>query len=352
MKKKLTIKDKMNAVVYDLVHGHPKFMQDFWATSDIYDFLYEVDPLGHLEYPTLGGDQTLKEAIIKLHSMVGNSDMYKIKPEQIVIGNGASQILFELIELFFNKKHLRTLGLPAPFWYRFREMAHFHKGNLAFPDTSDEYMTNIIVSPNNPTNIRMVGPMKDLADILDASYNWPQYGRVVEENHPLQVYSFSKAFGLPGIRVGWAIIKDHRLAEQLAHRIEVASSGVSTVSQAVAEEIIRHTIRPKSVITDIFEESRKALKERWKEFTSAIQNDPNIEVLNDNGMFAWCFMENFDMVDYMRSKYGIEVLSGAACGVSSDYMRINIGGDAIAFKAMCRRLRKDVVYKKLKTSRI
>jgi aspartate/methionine/tyrosine aminotransferase len=129
-----------------------------------------------------------------------------------------------------------------------------------------------ITTPHNPTG--QLTDEADLARIVELVEAHPRAMLLVDETYreltfgdppPLaagrssrviSVSSLSKAYGLPGIRLGWLITRDPRLFEQaLAAKEQMVITG-STVDEAIGYEAVR---RRDELLTPIRERSRRAL---------------------------------------------------------------------------------------------
>lgn len=129
-----------------------------------------------------------------------------------------------------------------------------------------------ITTPHNPTG--QVIPDADLARIVAIVEEHPRAMLLVDETYreltfgaapPLaasrsprviSVSSLSKAYGLPGIRLGWLVTRDPELFERaLAAKEQMVITG-STVDEAIGFEAVR---RRDELLTPIRERSRRAL---------------------------------------------------------------------------------------------
>lgn len=129
-----------------------------------------------------------------------------------------------------------------------------------------------ITTPHNPTG--QVIPDTDLARIVAIVEAHPRAMLLVDETYreltfgtapplaasrsprAISVSSLSKAYGLPGIRLGWMVTRDAQLFERaLAAKEQMVITG-STVDEAIAHEAVR---RRDELLAPIRVRSRQAL---------------------------------------------------------------------------------------------
>ncbi|GKV22947.1 hypothetical protein SLEP1_g32751 [Rubroshorea leprosula] len=89
------------------------------------------------------------------------------------------------------------------------------------------------------------------------------------------LFTFSKCTGHAGSRIGWAIVKDERIARRMTKFIELSSIGVSKESQLRAAKILE-------VISDdglqnfgfenFFEYSHRVMAERWERLREVVES--------------------------------------------------------------------------------
>lgn len=190
---------------------------------------------GMNRYPD-GGGYHLRNALAERHN---------VAPELIVLGNGSNEILELLAQLLLGEGDRTLYAWPAFIVYRLATLAHGARGievpldadlrhdlnNMA--DAVDDSVRMVFVAnPNNPTGTyvgrdELEGFLDRLPDrvlpILDEAYcdyalhleDYPDGIELLKEGRQVVVLrTFSKAHGLAGLRVGYAIVPEP-LAELL-----------------------------------------------------------------------------------------------------------------------------------------
>lgn len=202
-------------------------------------------------YPHLRGSQLRVEL----------AERHGVEPQQLVLGNGAAELLSAATRaLIAPGQRLLTLWPSYPLYPIMARRAHGHAvpvaggvGELLEAARQPDVRTIVIASPNDPTGEltgaaelqRLLDGVPDgVAVLLDESLVEFADAQPVESsielldrNPRLLVFrSFSKAWGLAGLRIGY-VVGGPRSGELLAE-LE-PDLGVSEVSQAGALEALR-----------------------------------------------------------------------------------------------------------------
>jgi aspartate/methionine/tyrosine aminotransferase len=126
-----------------------------------------------------------------------------------------------------------------------------------------------ITTPHNPTGVRLgAGELKALADLaaergcrllVDETYRELAFDGATPVAaglgpHVISVASLSKAFGVPGIRIGWLVSKDQALMEVFLAAKEQISICGSVVDEWIAEQILA---RRRELLPPILSEMRR-----------------------------------------------------------------------------------------------
>lgn len=205
-------------------------------------------------YPDASGYQ-LKQAI---------SSFCKVAPENIILGNGSDENIKMIAEAFLNPGEEVIFGNPSFATYDFagklmdgkivmvplKNFTYDLDGILA--SITDKTKIIIICNPNNPTGTMV--PKEELDDflarvpeqvivILDEAYaeyverpDYPDGISYIKEGKKVIVLrTFSKIYGLAGIRVGYGIA-DQELISYIERVREPFN--VNLVAQAGAEEAL------------------------------------------------------------------------------------------------------------------
>jgi aspartate/methionine/tyrosine aminotransferase len=129
-----------------------------------------------------------------------------------------------------------------------------------------------VTCPHNPTGVmfteaelrRLVALAREKGCVLlvDETYRDLSYDGALPlaaslGDHVISVSSLSKAYGIPGIRIGWLICKDPKLQEVfLAAKEQIAISG-SVIDEWIAEQVLE---RREAMLRPILDEMRQRLE--------------------------------------------------------------------------------------------
>lgn len=203
------------------------------------------------------GDQTalaLRERLAAFHGL---------RPENFVVYNGAGEALAWLYVLRLVMRRGR-LVVPSPSYERFVEAGRRAAAELfEFPLETETFALDaggladearrrgadlgLVSSPNNPSGNHLLDE-RTLAQLLDgapaclwvvdeayADYTRPSFARLVAERRNLVVLrTFSKAYGLAGLRVGCAVAHESVAAELAAVRLPWSVNSLSLAAAAAA----------------------------------------------------------------------------------------------------------------------
>lgn len=308
----------------DLRFGNPAFLQPYWGNRNNDITVISGTNMG---YVSAMGNERLKKSIAELHDSVGNAET---KDYHIIVGTGASQV----IQAALHALNVKNVKAQAPYFPRFPVFAELN--GLSF-NSSESNSVEIVTCPNNPDNKLNIGNGNG-PKIYDYCYNWPQYvDSVIKGKQDIMVFSLAKATGHAATRIGWALVKDKALADEMDHYIEMSTSGVSHEAQVYATNVIR------SQLIDFkgtcFKHGKDKLTRRWDTFREHIKPKADIKVLNSGGMFAWCKCDAPDANKYMQDRYSIVVISGSHFGADDSYFRMNLGSDLPTFEKLLEKLK-------------
>lgn len=271
-----------------------------------------------LEYQSPAGFKPLVDHLENLHKA------------PIIITAGAKQGLCAAFSCL-KSVGCQKLGLRAPYWSQLPQaikseglspIALDDLGRLVWKRDKSPFDCYLTVSPNNPDgHIENATFTEKLIDahiplIHDAVYNTKTYSGFSEHsfNSDVEIYSFSKMFGLSGLRVGYCVVRNVDFYEQMLEYIETKTVGVSSISQSFVLSALK---REESVRKAFDFSSRAELRAAHAEFE-------RVKDLLSPGhhlaaMFGW--YKNVGSVDFDALK--IKVMDGKHFG-SPGYVRLNL----------------------------
>ncbi|MDD9330245.1 MAG: pyridoxal phosphate-dependent aminotransferase, partial [Bartonella sp.] len=252
--------------IISLSAGEP----DFDTPDNIKNAAIEAIQRGETKYTPISGIPELRQAISAKFKRENN---LTYTPEQIIVGTGGKQILFNALMATLNKDD--EVIIPSPYWVSYPEMVALNSGKSVFAETKAEFFYKlqpqdleaaitpktkwfIFNSPSNPSGAAYThDELKKLTDILmkyphiyiltDDIYEHLTYGDFtfvtpaqVEPqlyDRTLTMNGLSKAYSMTGWRIGYAG-GPHELIKAMDIIQGQQTSGTSSISQWAGVEAL------------------------------------------------------------------------------------------------------------------
>ncbi len=260
--------------------------------------MQEALPEMHL-YPD-GGGYELKQALSKF---------YGYKPEEIILGNGSNEIVEQICEAFMNNGDRAVAAWPAFVKYRIAirimggepveiPLKDFtHDLSRMFSAIDDKTKVVFIADPNNPTGTLL--PKDELEDfiklvpdniivVLDQAYYEyiPEEMRIDEKKliregrNLIVLRTFSKAYGLAGLRIGYGFARPEIITELNRVREAFNTSSIAQIAATAA-------LKDQDYVREVLDVNRKGIALLYDGFDSL-----GLEYVNS--------ITNFVLVDWKR----------------------------------------------------
>ncbi|RZC53647.1 hypothetical protein C5167_012501 [Papaver somniferum] len=321
-------------------------------------------------------EKEFSDEVKKLHESVGNAIT---KDRYIVVGTGSTQLyqaaLFALTSTDDNDDDSSSKPMDVvsavPYYSSYPAVTDLLKSRLykwggdayKFEDKNEPYI-EIVCSPNNPDGHTMEPVVNGNGGklIYDLAYYWPQYTPITKPaDHDIMLFTVSKSTGHAGTRVGWAIVKDEKIARKMTKFIELSTIGVSKDSQYRAATIMRAVTESGQSISlqlagNFFEFGKTIMIDRWERLRKvAAENGvfslPKYpkqycnyfgEIREAHPGFAWlkCNLENVeDCESLIKGNLKILVRGGKNFGMDNKkYVRISLLDQEDKFQILLDRL--------------
>lgn len=180
------------------------------------------------------------------------SSEYGVSPDEVIVGNGSDEILDVSSKCFINPGD--TFCSPAPTFSMYKFYAKLHLGRIVEkvlrpdftldpdPIIAEKAKLTAICQPNNPTAVlfdrssvkRMLNESYGIVMLDEAYANFcgsNMLSDVLNSEHSIDVRTFSKAYGMAGLRAGFAISRKEVIDEMRGCRTPF---GLNAFSEAVA----------------------------------------------------------------------------------------------------------------------
>jgi len=331
---------------------------DFDTPDNIKRAAIEAINKGDTKYTAVDGTPVLKKAIVNKFKKENNLDYL---PEQISVGTGGKQIIFNAILATVNPGD--EVIIPAPYWVSYPDIVLLAGGTPKivkcseknqFKITPDELKKNItnktkwiiINSPSNPTGsgytqteLEALGEVlkknKNVFILSDDIYEHLTYedfkfftiAQINElKDRTLTMNGVSKSYAMTGWRIGYgAGPKD--IIKAMAKLQSQSTTNPSSISQAAAVEALNGT-------QDFIKTRAESFKER-RDFVVKYLNSINgLSCLKPNGafyVFPNCkkllgkktkLKTDKDFVEKLLEESLVAVVQGSAFGLDG-YFRIS-----------------------------
>ena len=196
-----------------------------------------------------------------------------------------------------------------------------------------------ITNPHNPTGVCISQKELDAYIfaceknnsflLVDETYrdlnNSPLPLAATLSKNAISVSSLSKAFGLPGLRIGWIITKNEKLQELFL----AAKEQIFICNSIIDEEVAWHFIYNK---INLFSSIRQQVIENRKIVLNWLENEPMLEfIYPQGGVVVFPRIKNSIKVNVekfykeLNNVYGTYVGPGHWFGLEKRYMRIGYG---------------------------
>ena len=353
---------------------------DFDTPDNIKDAAKAAIDRGDTKYTAVDGTPELKKAICAKFKRDNGLDY---KPEQISVGTGGKQVLFNA--LLATVEDGDEVIIPAPFWVSYPDIVLLCGGepvavpcsqNAGFklqPEDLEKAITDktkwvILNSPSNPTGAAYTwNEMKAITDVLlRHEHVWvltdDMYEKLVYDGFefctPAQVEpklyertvtmnGVSKAYAMTGWRIGYCGAPVE-LIKGMAKLQSQSTSSPSSISQAAAVEALNGTQAYIPENNEVFRQRRDLVVEK-------LNQCPGLQCAKPEGAFyvypscagtigmktpnGDTIQSDGDFVTYLLEQANVACVQGEAFGLSP-YFRISYATSTEALEEACKRIKQ------------
>ncbi|MBB4094051.1 pyridoxal phosphate-dependent aminotransferase [Ochrobactrum pecoris] len=353
---------------------------DFDTPTNIKQAAIDAINRGETKYTPVAGIPELRQAIVDKFKRENGLDY---KPEQVIVGTGGKQILFNAFMATLNPGD--EVIVPAPYWVSYPEMVAINGGNPVFINTKieDNFKLTaadlekaitpktkwlIFNSPSNPTGAAYTeAELKSLTDVLvrhpqvwiltDDMYEHLVYGDFVFTtpaqvepslyDRTLTMNGVSKAYAMTGWRIGYAA-GPLQLIKAMDMVQGQQTSGACSIAQWAAVEALNGT-------QDFIPENKKIFQARRDLVVSMLNQAKGIKCPTPEGAFyvypscadligkkteAGKVIEtDEDFVTELLEAEGVAVVHGSAFGLGPNF-RISYATSDTLLEEACTRIQR------------
>ena len=299
-----------------------------------------------LNYPEVNGDQALRERIAALYEGAG--------PENVLVTVGASEANYLLANTLLEPGDELAVMRPT---YVQVEGAARNRGTVVRTFALDEERgwaldtdaldaainerTKVVavVNPNNPTGkILTEAEMDAIVRAAERVGAWliadEVYGGAERERNDetpsffgrydkvIGVNSLSKAYGLPGLRLGW-IVAPEEMITKLWRRHEFTTISASMLGNRLAEVALRPDVRPKLIAR-----TRRLIRDGFATLEQMLAVHPGVFSVVPPMASALSFVRydlpigSTDFIHRLRAEQGVLMVPGDCFGLDR-HLRIS-----------------------------
>ncbi len=207
---------------------------------------------------------------------------YNINCNQVIVGNGSDEVLSMLIDTFINPGDRVLAAAPTFSMYQFfAELAGAKYHNFLLADNEFTYQSMIekiekidpkiifLCSPNNPTGellsedviLKLIDNYKGILVIDEAYAEFSGFSlleHVNKHNNLVVTRTFSKAFGLAGIRLGY-LVGNQDLVQEVSKVVKPYN--INSITTLIGKIILRENKLIEKRVEKIVTERKKLYNE-------------------------------------------------------------------------------------------
>ncbi|MEW6558448.1 MAG: aminotransferase class I/II-fold pyridoxal phosphate-dependent enzyme, partial [Elusimicrobiota bacterium] len=248
----------------------------YFPTERIYNEIKHILPKLVSNYPS--GANEIKKLIAR---------WLNVPAQDVIVGNGAS----ELIKLI-NRELVKKMTIPVPGFNEYErtlnseQINYFHLAEDDFILEPEKYVKSVkdsksnsalIINPNNPTGIylekdKIIFILKELKNldmiIVDESFidfvdkeNVSLINNYQDFRNLIILKSLSKVYGIPGLRLGYALSKNKSFIEKITSELPIWN--INSIAEYFLEILIKYQDEFKRSCKKIIDD-RKNFIERLK----------------------------------------------------------------------------------------
>ena len=295
-------------------------------------------------YPAWDGERRLRLALAEMHNDWAN-DSGQLTEDHFVVGNGGMDVLEFIVNGFIRSGDELIMSYPT---FRFQDIVARRLGakiiNVPLDDAfgydveavlaavTDRTKVIYACNPNNPTgniisaakfDYLMQHVPKHVLVVSDEAYcqfvddtDFPDTRRYIHaERNLLQLFSFSKVFGLAGLRLGYGVARPE-IAEYLARlkrpfhlgRLTVAAGLTAVADQEHVQKTIQTIISGRGWLTKQLQELGIQVTPSQGNFlllAAGIPAETLTAQLKQHGIIVSSGQQRFGLPDHIRVTVGL-----------------------------------------------
>lgn len=209
----------------------------------------------------------------------------------------------------------------------------------------------VLTTPNNPDGRRLTPRFPQAAQVTDLVYSWPHYVPADDTASPadadLMIFSFSKLTGYASSRIGWALVRDAKVAGLMSQYMFLQSTAPAVEAQVRAVHMLRAITAARRADRnsedDFFAFARERLAARWKVLRDVFAKSHRFTLAGEDGvLYMWLACNDPRDAQNCAKAFGdvgITTETGVTYGSDTKHVRVCMGHDDSTFALLLQRLR-------------
>ncbi|XP_051123500.1 tryptophan aminotransferase-related protein 4-like [Andrographis paniculata] len=277
--------------VVDAYSGDPMYLEPFWMRKQNAESSAVVIAGWHrMSYFFQDLSYISPQLVLhirRLHSLVNNAVVHS---KHIVLGTGSTQLISAAVFALSIRDNLSSpaqVVATAPYYPVYETQTDYFRtarfefgGEASSLNKASGDVIEVVTSPNNPDaqlmNRVLTGP--NVKAVYDRAYYWPHYTAIpAPADEDLMLFTLSKVTGHAGSRLGWAIVKDKQVSENMKQYIKLAEIGSSKETQLRALQLIKSFLRQGDG-KQIFRFAYETMSNRWEKLGKIMSSSKRFSI--------------------------------------------------------------------------
>ncbi|CAD6230081.1 unnamed protein product [Miscanthus lutarioriparius] len=236
-----------------------------------------------LSYATTDGlyqSVELENHIRRLHRAVGNA---VVDDKTLVFGAGSTRLINALVHALSpdadaDASPPARVVATVPYYPPYRTQTAMFDGreyrwegttaswaNASRNSSDDGRFVEFVTSPNNPDALLRTPVLRGSAVIADHAYYWPHFTHIAAPaDEDVMLFTMSKPSGHAGSRLGWALVRDEKVAKRAYEYVQNSIMGASRDTQLRMLGIVKVMLANLHGKEDIFGLGHDVMRSRWR----------------------------------------------------------------------------------------
>ncbi|TVU35302.1 hypothetical protein EJB05_17186, partial [Eragrostis curvula] len=227
--------------------GNPMFLEPYWVRHGAASAVV-VSGWHRMSYRTTDGmfqSIELEKQIRELHRAVGNA---VVDDKHLVFGAGSTQLINVLVyalspDADYDASPPARVVATVPYYRPYKSQTAMFDGPQYKWDGATAVWVNatrnstksfieFVTSPNNPDALLHQPVLGGSAVIVDRAYYWPHFTHIpAPADEDVMLFTMSKPSGHAGSRLGWALIRNEKVAKKAYQYVQNSIMGASRDTQ-------------------------------------------------------------------------------------------------------------------------